>query len=100
MKKPKAKPVPTDPVMAFAYFVGKCAEGCGKELMASGKTETEARNAIIHYFLDFAAGEACRIARREGREPNRAKWSKAVKSAFIRAVERTAAKVTGTEHSK
>lgn len=81
---------PLDARKAFAYFVGKCAEGLGAELLAEGKTDTEARSAIIHLFLDFAAGEACRIARREGREPDHEKWTKAVSDAFARAIKRTA----------
>ena len=81
--------VPLDPWKAFAFFVGKCAEGFGKELIAGGKTNTQARNAVIGCFLDWAAGEACRIARSEGRKPNLTKWGKATKSAFDRAVKRT-----------
>jgi hypothetical protein len=81
--------VPVDPVKAFAFFVSKCGEGLGRELLAKGLTETQARNAIIGYLLDFAAGEACRIARREEREPDHRKWTKAVDGAFERAVQRT-----------
>jgi hypothetical protein len=81
--------VPTDPRLAFAYFVSRCGEGYGKELMLAGKTQTQARNCIIHDLLNFAAGEACRVARSEGREPDREKWLKAVTDAFERAVERT-----------
>lgn len=86
--KQKAK-APADPWNAFAYFVGKCASGFGGELIAQGKTATEARNAVIGCFLDFAAGEACRIAREEGREPDPSKWRKATTGAFDRAVNRT-----------
>jgi hypothetical protein len=90
MAEPEMKDdVPDDPHMAFAYFVGKCAEGYGGELLKQGKTDTEARNAVIHRFLDFAAGEACRIARREGRVPDPEKWRKAVDDAFARAMART-----------
>lgn len=85
---PKQK-VPTDPRMAFAYFVSRCAEGYAKELLAEGKTPTEAKNAIIHHFLDFAAGEACRIAVSENRKPDHAKWHKATNAAFTKAIERT-----------
>lgn len=85
-----AKKAPIDPWKAFAYFVSKCSEGFGAELMREGKTETEARNAIIWCLLDFAAGEACRIARHEGREPDQEKWTSAVNDVFERAVKRTA----------
>lgn len=42
MKKPMAK-VPAEPAQAFAYFVNKCAEGYGRELLAEGLSETQAR---------------------------------------------------------
>lgn len=80
----------SDPYEAFAYFVGKCAEGFGIELMHGGKTDTQARNTIIGCLLAFAAGEACRIARREGRDPDPTRWAKATTDAFDRAVKRTA----------
>jgi hypothetical protein len=83
--------VPDDAWKAFAFFVGKCAEGFGKELLEQGKTDTQARNAVIGCLLDFAAGEACRITRREGRDPDPAKWLKATQDAFERAVMRTMA---------
>lgn len=82
--------LPDDPVMVFAVLVSKCANGLCRELMDAGKTETQARNAVVHYFLDFASGEACRIARQEGRDPDRNKWLAAVNGAFDRAVARTA----------
>lgn len=85
----KIKTTPVDSWNAFAYFVSKCAEGFGSELIKEGRTETEARNAIIDCFLNFAAGEACRIARREGREPDSKKWEAATANAFTRAVKRT-----------
>lgn len=85
-----ADQTPIDPYNAFAFFVSKCAEGFGAELMKNGKTDTQARNTIVGCFLDFAAGEACRIARREGREPDPDKLAKAVTDAFNRAVKRTA----------
>ena len=66
--------IPDDPYMAFAVLVSRCGNGLMKELMETGKTETQARNAVIHCFLDFASGESCRVARREGREPDRDKW--------------------------
>lgn len=78
-----------DPWNAFAFFVSKCASGFGKELIQQGRTDVQARNAVIGCFLDFAAGEACRIARREGREPDHEKWTQAVNDAFERAVKRT-----------
>ena len=81
--------IPTDPHKAFAYLVSRCAEGFGVELLQEGRTDMQARNLIIGYFLDFAAGEACRVARREGREPSHEKWTKAVDDAFARAVKRT-----------
>lgn len=83
--------VPADPYGAFAWFVSQCASGLYKELLEKGKTDTEARNAVIHCFLDFASGEACRIARREGRKPSAAKWRKATDHAFKRAIKRAAA---------
>lgn len=86
------KRTPTDLWRAFAYFVSKCAEGFGRELLEQGKTDTEARNAVIGCFLDMAAGEACRIARREGRQPDIKKWHKATDDAFGRAVKRTEAR--------
>lgn len=81
----------TTPRQVFAYLVSKCASGLVDELVASGKSETQARNTVIHCFLDFASGEACRIARRESREPDPEKWRKAVDRAFARAVKRTVA---------
>src|SRR4051812_38277593 len=84
--------VPDDPRKAFAWFVSHCSSGLYKELMEQGKTDTQARNTVIYCFLDFAAGEACRIAMREEREPNIEKWQKATTDAFDRAVKRTAAK--------
>jgi hypothetical protein len=88
-KRRAASSVPKDSWQAFAYFVGKCATGFGRELMEQGKTEKAARNAVIGCFLAMAAGEACRIARGEGREPDRRKWRKATNDAFQRAVVRT-----------
>jgi hypothetical protein len=85
--------VPTDPYGAFAWMVSQCASGLYKELLEKGRADTEVRNSVIHCFLDFAAGEACRIARREEREPDRDKWRQAVDAAFDRAVKRTAASV-------
>ena len=82
--------VPSDPYGAFAWFVSQCASGLYRELLEKGKTDTEARNAVIHCFLDFAAGEACRIARREAREPDPDKWRAAVDGAFARAIKRSA----------
>ena len=84
--------VPIAPRKAFAYFVSKCASGCGKELIEQGLTDVQACNAVIHMLLDFAAGEACRIARRDGRKPSIKKWREATKTAFEAAVERTLAK--------
>lgn len=81
--------VPDDPYGAFAFFVSHCASGLYKELLEKGKTDTDARNAVIHCFLDFASGEACRVARSEGREPDHDKWRKATDDAFARAVKRT-----------
>lgn len=83
--------LPDDPFMAFATLVSKCCNGLMRELVADGKTETQARNAVIRTFLDFAAGEGCRVARREGREPDANKWAAATTDAFERAVKRTAA---------
>lgn len=80
------------PVEAFALLVSKCASGLLLEFVEGGKSDTEARNAIINYFLDFASGEACRVARSEGREPDHDKWRKATDAAFERAVFRTALK--------
>jgi hypothetical protein len=82
--------VPDDPYWAFAFLVSRCASGLYNELLEKGKTDAQARNAAIHCFLDFASGEACRIARREGREPDKDKWQKAVDDAFERAIKRTA----------
>jgi hypothetical protein len=81
--------VPDDPYGAFAFFVSQCASGLYGELLEKGKTDTEARNAVIHCFLDFASGEACRVARSEGREPDQGKWRAATDEAFAKAVERT-----------
>lgn len=94
MKQVKVKPVGTngekpDTYSTFAYLVSKCASGAYFELIESGKSDVQARNTIIHMFLDFAAGEACRVARRESREPNFSKWKSATKDAFDRAVKRT-----------
>jgi len=81
--------VPADPWKAFAWFINKCASGFGTELMRDGKTATEARNAVIGCFLQMAAGEACRVARSEEREPDPAKWRAATDDAFERAVKYT-----------
>lgn len=80
--------VPEDPYGAFAWMVSKCASGLYGELLQKGKTDTEARNAVIHCFLDFASGEACRVADREGRKPDQEKWRKATDDAFARACKR------------
>lgn len=81
--------VPSDPYGAFAWMVSQCASGLYKELLEQGRTDTEARNSVIHCFLDFASGEACRIARREGREPDQDKWREATDRAFEKANKRT-----------
>lgn len=82
--------VPEDTWGAFGYLVSRCAIGAYNELIEKGRTDAQARNAVIHAFLDMAAGEACRIARREGREPDPSKWHKATGDAFERAIKRTA----------
>ena len=82
--------VSDDPYGDFAYLVSRCASGLLAKLVETGKTDAQARNAVIHCFLDFASGEACRIARREGRQPDRYKWQKATDNAFERAIKRTA----------
>ena len=81
--------VPADPYGAFGWFVSQCASGLYRELVAKGYSDTKARNAIIHSFLSMAAGEACRVARREKREPNQDKWRKATDTAFSKAIKRT-----------
>lgn len=83
--------VSEDPHKAFAYLVSRCASGLLNELVAQGETEVRARNCVIHHFLAFAAGEACRQARREGREPDPTKWAAATEKAFDAAVGRTSA---------
>ena len=88
----KLSEVPTDPYGAFGWMVSHCASGLYKELVAKGYTDTKARNAIVHTFLDMAAGEACRIAIREEREPNPEKWRTATDAAFSKAIKRTADK--------
>lgn len=82
--------LPADPWKAFAYLVSRCASGFFGELVERGRTPTEARNTIIGCFLDMAAGEACRIANKEGREPDHALWQAATDGAFARAKKRTA----------
>lgn len=77
--------VPDDPYKAFAWMVSRCASGLCAELTKAGKTETQARNAVVHLLLRFAAGEACRIAREEGREPDPQKWLSATSGHFQRA---------------
>lgn len=86
-KRKRAVQVPKDSWQAFAYFVSRCASGFHKELMEQGKTDKAARNSVIGCFLAMAAGEACRIARREGREPDHSKWRKATDDAFQRALK-------------
>ena len=81
--------LPDDPWAVFAFLAAKCGEGFGRELMKAGRTETQAKNAVIGCLLDFAAGEACRLARSECREPDPEKWRKATTDAFDRAVKRT-----------
>lgn len=88
-KKPPRIAVPKDPWQAFAFLVGKCATGFCLELIEGGKSETAARNVVIGCFVAMAAGEACRIAREEGREPDIRKWRKATTDAFRAAVKRT-----------
>jgi hypothetical protein len=83
--------VPDDPYGAFAWFASQCASGLYRELTGKGKSDTQARLAIVHCFLDMAAGEACRVARREGREPDHEKWRTVTDDAFARAVKRTVA---------
>lgn len=85
----KLSEVPEDPFGAFAWFVSHCASGLYRELVEKGRTDTQARNQVIGCFLDFASGEACRIARREGREPDHDKWRVATDEAFERAVKRS-----------
>jgi len=87
-KKPAGE-VPADSWGAFTYLVGKCATGVARELVEQGKTPVQARNAVINAFIAMAAGEACRVAREEGRRPSAAKWRKATNDAFARAVKRT-----------
>lgn len=83
-------PVPDDPWRVFAWFMNRCASGFGDELMRGGKTETQARNTVVRCFLQMAAGEACRIARTAGREPDPEKWKEATTDAFDRAFRYTA----------
>lgn len=94
-KRYRPPAVPADPWGAFAWFLNQCASGFARELMAQGKTETHARNAIIRCLVSAAAGEACRIARSEGREPNPTKWRQFTCTQFERAVKRTAPKKEG-----
>lgn len=83
--------VPESPHGAFAYFLSKCVGGYGAELMRSGThTETDVRNAVVHALMACAAGEACRIARDDGREPNPEKWRSATDAVFAAAIARTA----------
>ena len=81
--------IPANSWDAFAYLISRCASGLYGELVKGGCTDAQARNSIIHAFLDMAAGEACRVARREGRSPEPEKWREAVTNAFDRAVKRT-----------
>ena len=81
--------VPDDARGAFAGFIGQCASAFYKELARAGGDDTETRNEIIRCCLDFAAGEACLVARRSGRKPDRNKWREATDDAFARAVKRT-----------
>lgn len=85
----KLSEVPEDTIGAFAWFVSHSASGAYKELLQQGRSDTEARNTIIHCFLDFASGEACRVARSEGRDPDKKKWRKATDAALKKAIERT-----------
>jgi hypothetical protein len=82
--------VPDDAYGAFAWFVSRCSSGLYRELLEDGRSDTEARNSVIHLLLSFASGEACRIARREGREPDCDKWRKATDTAFENAAKRSA----------
>jgi hypothetical protein len=59
------------------------------ELSEQGLSDTEARTSIIHDLIACASGEACRIARKEGRDPDINKWRAATERAFLHAVERT-----------
>ena len=68
-------------VAASGYFLHLTKE--------AGLTEAQAKNRIIGDFLACASGEACRLARKEGRVPDPNKWRKATNDAFKRAVERT-----------
>ena len=91
----RASNVPADPWEAFAYFVSRCAEGFGRELIEAGRTPTQARNAVVGCFLHMAAGEACRIAHDEGRKPDPKKWRKATAEAFSRARTRVNGRKSG-----
>lgn len=82
--------LPDNPHECLAVLVSRCAGGFAKEMIEAGYTATEARNMVVHHFVAFACGEACRIAREEGREPDPDKWRKATDIAFENAVERTA----------
>lgn len=83
--------LPEDTLQCFAYLVSRCASGAYQELVDAGKTDVQARTTVIHTFMNFAAGEACRVARKEGREPDETLWRAATDDAFSRAVQRTAA---------
>lgn len=78
--------VPDDPYKAFAWMVSSCASGLCAELIEDGKTETQARNAVVNLLLHFAAIEACRIARGDGREPDPQRWREATGDHFQRAL--------------
>ncbi|MFN3891942.1 MAG: hypothetical protein ACK4MV_16225 [Beijerinckiaceae bacterium] len=79
-----------NPISFFASMVSRCANGLLAELKDAGLSEDQGKTKIVHLLIDFAAGEACRIARRNGREPDRDKWLAAVNRAFDEAVARTA----------
>lgn len=59
-------------------------------IAGAGYNETQARNQTINLLLQMAAGEACRVARKEGREPDPNLWAAATRAAFKGAVRYTA----------
>ena len=91
-RKAKMLKVPKEPLAAFAYLTSCCANGAAKELIKAGRSSTESQNLIIASLLAFASGAACRLARAEGRVPNKTKWRRATSAAFDAAVRRTAPK--------
>lgn len=65
----------------------------------AGQTETQARNEVIGMLTQMAAGEACRVARAEGREPDHERWRTFTDKCFSKACRYTSPKEPAHDRS-